>query len=190
MVRQAAVAPGRVREVLRRVAQLPHPRVVEVGVWRGDMSAALLRGNIELQLLMVDPWEDPLTQPPIRKIGRQPTQDELYRRAVNVTAWAAERREVLQMRSVDAAALMAVQSRRFDLVFIDGDHSYEAVRADIAAWAPLLEPGGWLGGHDYYDAGTPGVRMAVDEAVREHGWKLERGQDATWWVRIPGGSEW
>lgn len=180
MVRKT-VTPGRVLEVLRRVQHVRFPRVVEVGVWRGDMSAALLLGNPELHLVMVDPWEDPMTQPPLKKRGRQPTQDALHMRAVNVTSFAGERREVLRMSSVEAAR--AMRGRTFDLVFIDGDHSYEAVQADIAAWLPRIARGGWLGGHDYYDIPT-GVSRAVDEEVRDGGWKLERAQDATWWVRM------
>lgn len=50
-----------------------------------------------------------------------------------------------------------------DFVFIDAGHSYEAVKADIAAWAPKVREGGWLGGHDYHPA-HPGVIQAVDEA--------------------------
>ena len=34
-------------------------------------------------------------------------------------------------------------------VFIDADHTYEAVRGDLTAWWPLVRPGGFLAGHDY-----------------------------------------
>jgi len=36
-----------------------------------------------------------------------------------------------------------------DLLFIDGDHSYEGVKADWAAYAPLLAPGATVVFHDY-----------------------------------------
>ena len=50
--------------------------------------------------------------------------------------------------------LACCEERRFLLrsvhgIFIDGDHSYEAVRADLAAWEPKLVPGGILAGHDF-----------------------------------------
>jgi len=51
----------------------------------------------------------------------------------------------------------------FDLVFVDGFHSYEQVRSDIRAFRRLLRPGGCLAFHDYGVAGF-GVTRAVDEA--------------------------
>lgn len=55
-----------------------------------------------------------------------------------------------------------------DFVFIDAGHSYEAVKADIAAWLPKVKPGGWFGGHDYHK-NHPGVIRAVDEAFGKKG---------------------
>jgi predicted O-methyltransferase YrrM len=51
-----------------------------------------------------------------------------------------------------------------DLLFIDGDHSYPAVTADLRLWLPSLKPGGVLAMHDI-DA--PGVKQAFDEVVGE-----------------------
>lgn len=50
--------------------------------------------------------------------------------------------------------------------FIDADHTEAAVRRDIAAWAPRIEPGGYLAGHDYDHPGctwNPDVKKVVDE---------------------------
>lgn len=52
------------------------------------------------------------------------------------------------------------RSHMFDLIFIDGDHSYEACKADILNYSPLLKIGGEMAGHDY-DWST--VKKAVDE---------------------------
>lgn len=52
-----------------------------------------------------------------------------------------------------------------DMVFIDGDHEYDSVIADIDAWLPKARQ--LLCGHDYYvpaeHAGFPGVPRAVQE---------------------------
>lgn len=49
-----------------------------------------------------------------------------------------------------------------DLVFIDADHSYEAVKQDIAKFAPKLRAHGILCGHDI---DYPGVNRAVNEMI-------------------------
>ena len=39
--------------------------------------------------------------------------------------------------------------KSLDFVFIDGDHRYKFVKADILAWLPKVKSGGILAGHDY-----------------------------------------
>lgn len=53
-----------------------------------------------------------------------------------------------------------------DFVFIDADHTYEAVKLDLAAWLPKVKPGGIIAGHDYNYPHTGCVR-AVDEVFGE-----------------------
>lgn len=55
--------------------------------------------------------------------------------------------------------------RKLDMVFIDGDHEYEAVCRDIREWRPRLAPGGLLCGHDARSADWPGVDQALAELV-------------------------
>lgn len=55
-----------------------------------------------------------------------------------------------------------------DFIYLDGDHRYAAVRADIEAWWPKLSDRGMLAGHDYSDD-LPGVQQAVDEFARDRG---------------------
>ncbi|CAD7929141.1 unnamed protein product [Amoebophrya sp. A120] len=72
----------------------------------------------------------------------------------------------------------------FDLIFIDGDHSYEGVQRDLAAWYPRLRAGGVLAGHDF-DIQWYGVVLAVLEFVQKQNLKLWLGPDAVWWVYKP-----
>jgi predicted O-methyltransferase YrrM len=53
-----------------------------------------------------------------------------------------------------------------DMVFIDGDHKEASVREDIALALPLLRKGGLLCGHDYGEPNHPGVKVAVDDALK------------------------
>ena len=90
-----------------------------------------------------------------------------------------------------------------DLVFIDGDHSYEATLHDLRCAAKLLRRGGTLAIHDY--ARLDEVRRAVDEAtggdhptivdslavVRDFRFRAEErrrrpAQRLRWWDRVLG----
>lgn len=53
----------------------------------------------------------------------------------------------------------------YDLIFIDGDHSYDAVTADIAFALPRLTEGGLLAFHDYRHPSHPGVAQAVQDIL-------------------------
>lgn len=50
-----------------------------------------------------------------------------------------------------------------DFLYIDGDHRYKAVLADMQKWYPKVRAGGFFGGHDYVVARKCGVIPAVDE---------------------------
>lgn len=59
-----------------------------------------------------------------------------------------------------------------DAIFIDADHSYEAVSKDLPFWWNKLKRGGWLLGDDY-DSGFPGTTKAVDEFALKNNLKIE-----------------
>ena len=70
-----------------------------------------------------------------------------------------------QMTSTAASKLY--QNFSLDFVFIDADHSYEAVSEDLSHWKIKVKPGGYLAGHDY-DVTLLGVVGAVDEHFPNH----------------------
>jgi len=53
-----------------------------------------------------------------------------------------------------------------DWAYIDGNHLYEFVKADIAFYTRKVKPGGFILGDDYMDTDwwKDGVKRAVDEA--------------------------
>ena len=72
-------------------------------------------------------------------------------------------------------------STTIEVLFIDGDHSYEGARADFDRWSAFVRPGGHVLLHDAVDTGGygnvyPGVARAVAEITAEPGW--ERQADA------------
>lgn len=52
--------------------------------------------------------------------------------------------------------------KSIDFLFIDGEHTYAGVKADILKWLPKVKKGGIISGHDYGSKSFPGVKKAVD----------------------------
>jgi len=79
-----------------------------------------------------------------------------------------------------SSLLAAEEINEVDVVYIDGDHSYESAKSDIEAWWPKIPEGGVLAGHDY-QLPWPGVIQAVDEFLKEHPeLELKRYVDTSW----------
>jgi predicted O-methyltransferase YrrM len=70
---------------------------------------------------------------------------------------------LIQKTSDDAAS--DFEDGSFDFVYIDGIHTYEAVKKDIVNYLPKVKKGGVIGGHDYTNQieHLVGVYEAVNE---------------------------
>jgi hypothetical protein len=82
------------------------------------------------------------------------------------------------LRSSDAALWLAQMGVTASMVFLDAGHDKHDVWLDVVAYAPLLEPGGILCGHDYSPE-FPGVVEAVD--LLTDGAQVVPGT-SIWWV--------
>jgi len=96
--------------------------------------------------------------------------------SVNASRW-----HPIRLPSVKAAGCF--EDAELDFVFIDAEHSYEAVRADISAWWPKLRPGGMLIGHDYNPERFPGVCRAADEFAQQTQQSINRRAHTVWSIQ-------
>jgi predicted O-methyltransferase YrrM len=176
--------------IIRRLPQ--NARVAEVGVLIGILSEYLLRNRTDITLYMVDSWLEAGEQPDqYRATGdvhanhnRKIVRDHRAQ-AENRARHFHGRAQVMAVPSLAAATRF--NDAELDLVFLDADHSYAGVRADIAAWLPKVKPGGWIGGHDYKNPDPAfrfGVTEAVDEWAEATGRKIETDANFTWFARV------
>lgn len=152
---QGWMSPEELRYLSEQAAK--HKRIAEVGSWRGRSTAAI-SDSTDGVVFAVDTWAgSPETDfdPEFTAGGPEWLFDEFMRSAAsNVTA--------IRMTSLDAAEYFRNRGETFDMIFIDGAHDVESVKADIGAWLPLLAEGGLLCGHDYFTT----VQEAVDSLLK------------------------
>jgi len=132
-------------------------KVVEVGSYMGRSTLALAE-HAEF-VIAIDDWMSPhpgFTSPQDRSVCHQKFREHLrgYLSNGRVLEFVADHRNVSVQK--------LPKKPPFDMVFIDGGHSYEEVSSDIKFWHPFLRTGGLFCGHDYC-AGWPGVIQAVNE---------------------------
>jgi hypothetical protein len=133
--------------------------VAEVGSLRGRSAFALLTA-CNGPVYCIDPWPEHY-ESFLRECGHFPN--------------------LVAIRAMSPAA--AGQVPDVDMVFLDGDHEYEGVVADIEAWYPKTQK--LLCGHDYNHPDYPGVANAVDETFGDRMALAGPGNlQAIWTVQI------
>lgn len=75
--------------------------------------------------------------------------------------------------SRQVAALKTEIPAALDILFIDGDHTYEGAKADLENYGPLVRSGGRIILHDVCSGYDPGVRKAFDEYIDKTGYEAE-----------------
>src|SRR5690606_31559253 len=74
---------------------------------------------------------------------------------------------LIKKLSTDELAISAAHQVQYDLLIIDGDHSYEGVKQDFENYLTCVKSGGYIIFDDYDAPEWPGVSQFVDE-VRSH----------------------
>ena len=132
----------------------PNFAIVEIGSYLGASTAflgfaALQRnGNVHA----VDPWMN-------TAMGAEGERDTFAEFSTNTAPF---KHYITTHRGTSAEIQRRVGSLPCDMIFIDGDHSYNAVLTDLRCWLPSLKPGGILAMHDM---DSPTVKQAFDEIV-------------------------
>jgi hypothetical protein len=141
---------------IREVAKVRFGKIVEIGTYLGGSAwwgANIARDNYS-EYFCVDDWES------AREFESNATIHKGF--LLNMRdAGLDEYVKVVRNRSIEAAR--GFDDGSLDMVFIDGDHSFEACTADINAYWPKLKPHGVMLGHDYTQRNGYGVFDAVNK---------------------------
>ncbi|XPV75494.1 MAG: class I SAM-dependent methyltransferase [Desulfovibrio sp.] len=124
-------------------------RILEIGSFMGlssaTMGTAMLgRRNMDARLYCVDTWEGSVEHQDMDVIKESKMYDVFQRniRSAHIQDF------IIPMRMDSVTASKKFRDETLDAVFIDGDHRYEGVLADLRSWYPKVKSGGIVIGHD------------------------------------------
>ena len=151
---------------------------VECGAWLGKSSSYLCdNARDDINIYIVDSWLGSIDE----RSGphKLATETDIYK----IFLENMGDRKFNPIRALSNVAVQEFEDNSCDVIFIDMDHTYQAVRADINMWLPKVKNGGYLAGHDF--AIFPGVRAAVSErfknfTVKEGGTPEQRSGNSCW----------
>jgi cephalosporin hydroxylase len=144
-----------------KIAGTPQLIMYEIGSAAGESAEVFARYFGEVHC--VDPWPFPAATDDVER-----SFDER----------AALCGNILKHRALSLAIAPLVADDSLDFVYIDADHNYDAVLADIRAWLSKVHARAFIGGHDY---DLPDVQRAVADGLEieprlfsDHSWVIRK----------------
>ncbi len=198
--RQSMFAREKARDVLGFVDDAPVKLIVEIGSWLGastrwfaeTFSGPIHRGESHehAAIVCIDPWEGlPQWEADDLVARTSSAWEQFVANCWHFRQWITP----IRLRSVDGlpaiAAELKRQGRSPDMVFIDGDHSYETCLHDVVtsaeAWPDALVIGDDYGIEEDGGGRRLPVQDAVEAAAEQLGREVRVGASGVWALGAP-----
>ncbi len=165
----AAIEDLLVRLLVARATKGASIAILEIGVLFGVGAAIVFDAvkdrfsNVHFTLL------DPLDSSPEGRVPDaltdHPVNERVVRRNLARAGMGPSQFRLLKRSSSDPNALKDAADRLYDVLIIDGDRSYQAVKSDFESFSPLVRIGGHVVFTGYGSDSSPNVRAFVDAEV-------------------------
>ena len=148
--------------------------LVEVGVWKGDFSKQIWNISSPNLLVLVDSWtfDEKVRGCAPQVSGEEPLNQNFFDQAKKDTYDKFENIQnvhILDFNSLEASS--KYEDYFFDYIYIDAEHTYQAVTKDLEVWYPKLKKNGTLFGDDYYwreEDDTLSLHRAYQEFIQKN----------------------
>jgi len=147
-------------------------KAVEIGSYSGEGTVVIAKHFKEV--LAVDPW---LNGYDINDVASQQCPMKFVFNAFQERTTPLGNVNYSRGKSLDA--LEFVKDGELDFIYIDGDHRYKGVLADLDGWKPKLRAGGVMSGHDW---SFKTVRQALVEVFKDKEVVIFQGD--SWGIKL------
>lgn len=148
----------------------PKQIIAELGVFRGDFSHTILRECKPKELHLIDVFQG-ITHSG-DKDGKNIIDVDLNKSYVDL-AKKYKNKNVFIHKGDSTTILKSFDDNYFDIIYIDADHSYEGVMADLELSYKKIRRGGVITGHDYDTLNHIQVYMAVNKFCLDKNLKID-----------------
>lgn len=146
----------------------------EIGVYKGGSAWTLYQAVKPHTLYLIDPYV------PYGGHAILTNDNECIDARKSAHRQFADCHNVIFIEKTSKDASYDFPAFFFDIVYIDGDHSYDAVMDDLITYYDKIKVGGWLTGHDYKSASHLQVKEAVDDFLKERNLQLDFITNEEW----------
>jgi len=148
--KNVSLSPGGLTELdyidISKLIDEFQPQVIaDVGCWTGTSTCIMARKDVVKKVYAVD-WFKGLNEGDMEFSGKFFDIKSILKENLRVNGFD-NKVEVIDNISVEAAKQFDDFS--LDMVFIDANHAFEFVMADIQAWYGKVKQGGIISGHDF-----------------------------------------
>jgi hypothetical protein len=112
--------------------------LVEVGSFMGESMEIFAKSGKFKKIYCVDPW-----------LNTDTTTDNVVESEKHFDQKKLNYDIVEKIKSTSLDASKIFEDETIDVVYIDAEHTPEAVKKDILTWLPKLKEDGYMSGHDW-----------------------------------------
>ena len=147
-------------------------RVLEIGTLFG-IGLAMIHGHTRhrfdsVHLTAIDPLEGYYDKDTRDIITDEAVDEAIFRDNLATAGMLESDYTLIRGMSTDDSAIEAAGKSIYEVLIIDGDHSYAGVKSDFINFAPFVKRGGYIIFDDYGSSDWPDVKEFVDKSVRDN----------------------
>jgi GR25 family glycosyltransferase involved in LPS biosynthesis/predicted O-methyltransferase YrrM len=140
----------------------PNSTIVEIGCYMGESAEIFLEsGNVD-KIYCVDPWEN----------NYDSSDESSHKAPMEFVEKSFDDRvsrfgdKVVKLKMTAERAFELIADESVDLVYLDGEHTYEANERYLNLYNPKLKHDGYMCGHDWGFGEPGGTGHSQTEAIR------------------------
>ena len=160
------------------VNHLPeNSNILEIGCFLGSVTCTIKEACNNSNLYCVDIWSDETHNSYMQGYDRKVIKKDI---TSNLETWRSNTNHLTNTYMYQMNSMAAEFDTKFDFIFLDGDHTYNNVRAELIKYSKYLKPNGYIAGHDY---GVAPCTKAITEYATNNGLAVWTMKDIVWYYK-------